>query len=171
MFHILLFSFLRRLLSSPPFCVFFIGLSGQLLFLLHQDVVLLFKIGPAPVLRFLIQMESVLPADIKKHRPAGGIKSLFPVIQLTGFLVRVRKVETQSFKCFFLLRCDLAITVFTIEDVPLMDVGRDLIQVQGPVQNMNVLTTAALKVLKELCRDLGQNFRRHRLLHCPDLDQ
>ena len=75
-------------------------------------------------------MQTMLLADIEKNGAAGGIESHFSVVQLARLLVRIRKIEPQSFESFFLLRRDLSITVFTIEDVPLMDVRSGLVQVQ-----------------------------------------
>ena len=116
-------------------------------------------------------MQSVLCADIKKHRAASGIESHFSVVQLSLLLVRMRQIEAQRFQSFFLLRLDLTIAVFTIEDMALMDVRRRFIEMQRPVQDVDVLTEAALKFFKELRRDLSQNRRRNRLLHRPDLDK
>ena len=105
-------------------------LNRDLFLLLHQDVVLLLQILPATVFRFMIQMQAVLITDIEKHGAAGGIESHFSVVQLAGLLVRIRKIEPQSFEGFFLLRCDLTITVFTIEDMAFMDVRSRFIQMQ-----------------------------------------
>ena len=78
----------------------------------------------------MVQMQSVLLTDIEKYGSAGGIESHFPVVQFTRLLVRIRKIEPQSFQCFFLLRGHLTIAVFTVEHMALMDVWSRFVQMQ-----------------------------------------
>lgn len=78
----------------------------------------------------MVQMQTVLLADIEKHGAAGGVESHFSVVQLARLLVRIRKIEPQSFQCFLLLRRDLSVAVFTIKDMTLMDVRSCFVQMQ-----------------------------------------
>ena len=75
-------------------------------------------------------MQAVPFADIEKHGAASSVESHFPVVLLARLLVRIRKIEAQGFQGFFLLWRDLAIAVFAIEDMALMDVRRRFVQVQ-----------------------------------------
>ncbi len=64
-----------------------------------------------------------------------------------------------------------ALTVFTIKYMTLMDVGRGLIQMQGPVEDVVVLSEPAVKLFKEFRRDFCEVLRWRGLLHRPNLDQ
>ena len=102
----------------------------------------------------MVQMQSVSLADIEKHGAAGGVESHFPVVQLARLLVRIRKIKPQSFQSFFLLWGHLSIAVFAIEDMALMDVRSRFIQMQRPVNNVDVFAEAEFKSLEELHGDL-----------------
>ena len=66
-------------------------------------------------------------------------KEQLAVIAAAERLVRVGQLEAQCFQCLFLLGCHLIILVLAVEHMALVDVGRAFIQMQSPVQNMNVV--------------------------------
>ena len=87
-------------------------------------------------------------ADIKEHSPTGSIESNFSAVQLNQFLIRIRQFEPNSFKCFFLLWCDCVVTVFTVEDIALMNVQRAFIEMKRPVEDEDMLYETAIKSSK-----------------------
>ena len=54
------------------------------------------------------------------------------------------RVETQRFQRLFLLGCHLTVLVLAVEHMTLMDVGCAFVQMQCPVQHMNVFANLAL---------------------------
>ena len=94
--------------------------------------------------------------DFKQHFPAGGIKGDFAVIPAAEGLVRVGQVEAQRFQRLFLLGCHLTILVLTVEHMTLMDVGSAFIQMQCPVQHMNMVAILGFERLDELGDDVQQ---------------
>lgn len=100
----------------------------HLLLLLHQNIILLFQIPTPAIGRFLLQMQPMLPGNIKEHRPAERIESLFPVVVPALRLIGIGKRYPQFLQCFFLLWEKLPVAIFTVKYMALMDVGRTLIQ-------------------------------------------
>jgi len=94
--------------------------------------------------------------NLEQHLPAGGIKGDFAVVAAAEGLVRVGQVEAQHFQCLFLLGSHLTILVLAVEHMTLMDMGCALIQMQCPVQHMNVVAILGLELLDELCDDAQQ---------------
>ena len=94
--------------------------------------------------------------DFKQHFPAGGIKGDFAVVAAAEGLVRVGQLEAQCFQCLFLLGSNLAVLVLTVEHMALVDVGRAFIQMQCPIQNMNMVSEPCLELLNELGDDVQQ---------------
>ena len=77
--------------------------------------------------------------DLKQHFPAGGIESDLAVVAATEGFSRVGQVKTQRFQCLFLLGSYLAVLVLAVEHMAFVDVGRAFVQMQRPVQHMNVV--------------------------------
>ena len=94
--------------------------------------------------------------DFKQHLPAGCIKGDFAVVAAAEGLVRVGQIKAQCFQCLFLLGCHLAVLVLAVEHMTLMDVGCAFIQMQRPVQHMNVFAEFGLELLDELGDDVQQ---------------
>ena len=94
--------------------------------------------------------------NLEQHLPAGGIKGDFAVIPTAEGLVRVGQVEAQRFQCLFLLRSDLTVLVFAVEHMTLVDVRSAFIQMQCPVQHMNVVAKLGLELINKLCDEIEQ---------------
>ena len=94
--------------------------------------------------------------NLEQHLPAGCIKGDLAVISVTERLVWVRQLKTQRFQCLFLLRCYLAILVLAVEHMTFVDMGCAFIQMQRPVQHMNVFAKLGLELLNELRDDVQQ---------------
>ena len=71
--------------------------------------------------------------DVKQDRPADRIEGLLPVVVPTFWLIRVRERDAQFLQRFLLLGTQFPVAVLTVKDVPLMDVGRPLVQMERPV--------------------------------------
>ena len=136
-----------------------LSLRRQLLLLLHQDIILLFQIRPPTIGWFLLQMHPMLVADVKKHCPAYCIKSLFSIIVFALGLTRIRQFNPQFLQRLFLLGTQLPIPVFTVKHMALMDVGCALIQMQRPVQNVDMGTKAPFKLLVKFADNECQSTR------------
>ena len=119
--------------------------------MLGEDEVLLFQILAVAVLRFFLQFQPVPFRNLEQHLPAGGIKGDLAVVPATERLVRVGQVEAQRFQRLFLLRSHLTVLVLAVEHMTLMDVGRAFIQMQCPVQQMNMSAKALMKFGHKLC--------------------
>jgi len=126
-------------------------LGGKLLLLLGKDEVLFFQIFAVAVFRFFLQFQTMPFCNLEQHLPAGGIKGDLAVVAAAEGLVWVGQVETQCFQCLFLLRSDLAVLVFAVEHMTLMDVGCAFVQMQCPVQQMNMSAEALMKFGHKLC--------------------
>ncbi len=124
--------------------------------MLGKNEILLFQIFAVAVLRFFLQFQPVPFGDFKQHLPAGGIKGDFAVVPAAEGLVRVGQFKAQRFQCLFLLRSNLAVLVLTVEHMALVDVGRAFIQMQRPVQHMNMVAEFSLEFLNELGNDVQQ---------------
>ena len=94
--------------------------------------------------------------NLKQHLPAGGIKGDLAVVAAAERFIRVRQVEAQCFQCLFLLRCHLAVLVLAIEHMTLVDVRSAFIQMQCPVQHMNVFAKLGPELLDKLRDDVQQ---------------
>ena len=128
--------------------------------MLGEDKILLFQILAVAVLRFLLQFQPVPFCNFKQHLPAGGIKGDLAVVAAAERFIRVRQLEAQCFQCLFLLGCHLAVLVFAVKHMTLMDVGSAFIQMQCPVQHMNVFAKLCLELFDELGDDVQQILRR-----------
>ena len=96
--------------------------------------------------------QKILPiGDIKQHFPTGGIEGDFAVVAAAEGLVRVGQLEAQCFQCLFLLGCHLAVLVFAVEHMTFVDVRCALIQMQCPVQYMNMVAILGFELLDERC--------------------
>ena len=94
--------------------------------------------------------------NFKQHFPAGGIKGDFAVVAAAERFIRVRQVEAQCFQCLFLLGSHLAVLVLAVEHMAFMDVRCAFVQMQYPVQHMNVVAKLGLELLNELRDDVQQ---------------
>ena len=94
--------------------------------------------------------------NLKQHFSTGGIEGDFAVVAAAEGLVRVRQVEAQCFQCLFLLGCYFSVLVLAVEYMTLVDVGRAFVQMQCPVQHMNVFAIPDLELLNELGDDVQQ---------------
>ena len=128
--------------------------------MLGKNEILLFQIFAVSVLRFFFKIQPMPLGDFKQHFPAGGIKGDFAVVAAAEGLVRVGQLEAQCFQCLFLLGSNLAVLVLTVEHMALVDVGRAFIQMQRPVQHMNMVAEFSLELLDELGDDVQQILRR-----------
>ena len=90
------------------------------------------------VLRFFLQFQPVPFCNLKQHLPAGGIKGDLAVVAAAEGLVRVGQVKAQRFQRLFLLGSHLAVLVLAVEHMTLVDVGCAFVQMQCPVQHMNM---------------------------------
>jgi len=89
--------------------------------------------------------------NLKQHFSTGGIEGNFAVVATAEGLARVRQLKTQRFQRLFLLGSYLAVLVLTVEHMTLMDVWRAFIQMQCPVQQMNMSAKALMKFGHKLC--------------------
>ena len=131
-------------------------LGGKLCFLLGKDEVLLFQIFAVAVLCFFLQIQPVPFCNLEQHLPAGSIKGDLAVIPAAEGLIRVGQVKAQRFQCLFLLGCHLTVLVLAVEHMTLMDVGCAFVQMQCPVQHMNVFAEFGLELVNELRDDVQQ---------------
>ena len=121
-----------------------------------KDESLLFQIFAVAVLRFFLQFQPVPFGDLKQHLSAGGIKGDLAIVAAAEGLVRVGQLEAQCFQCLFLLGCHLAVLVFAVEHMTLVDMRCAFIQMQCPVQHMNMVAEFSLELLNELGDDVQQ---------------
>ena len=132
-------------------------------------IILFFQIVPPTVGRLLIQMQPMPSGDVKQDRPADRIKGLLAVVVPAFGLLRVGERDAQFFQRLFLLGAQFPVAVLTVKDVPLMDVGRPLVQMERPVQDVDMGTEAALKFLIKLIDDGKERIRRDGFSHRADL--
>ena len=78
-------------------------------------------------------MQPMPSGDVKQNRPADRIKGLLAVVVPAFGLLRVGERDAQFFQRLFLLGTQFPVAVLTVKDVPLMDVGRPLVQMERPV--------------------------------------
>ena len=107
--------------------------------------------------------------DVKQDRPADRIKGLLAVVVPAFGLLRVGERDAKFFQRFFLLGTQFPVAVLTVKDVPLMDVGRPLVQMERPVQDVDMGTEAAFKFLIELIDNGKERIRRNGFSHRADL--
>ena len=131
-------------------------LDGKLLLLLGKDKVLLLQIFVVAVFCFFLQFQPVPLCNLKQHFPTGSIESNLAVVAAAERLVRVRRVEAKRLQCLFLLGSHLAVLVLAVEHMTLVDVGCAFVQMQCPVQHMNVFVKLGLELLNELGDDVQQ---------------
>ena len=114
-------------------------------------------------------MYPMFAADVKEHRPTNCIKGLLAVVVFTLGLIRIRQFKPQFLQRLFLLGTQLPIPVFTVKHMAFMDVGRTLIQMQRPVQNVDMRTKAPLKLLVKFADNECQSTRWNGFFHGADL--
>ena len=122
-------------------------LPGKFFFLLHQNIILLFQIQPTAIRRFPFKMQVMLLCNLKQQFPTDCIKSLFPVIVFSFWLIRMGKRYPQFLQRFFLLGTQFSILVFRIKHMALLNMWSSLIHVQCPVQNVNMRAEPFFKLL------------------------
>ena len=98
--------------------------------------------------------------NLKQHRAAGCIKCDLAVVVASKGLVWFWQFKTQCFQCLFLLRSNLSILVFTVKHMAFVDVRRTFIQMQGPIQNVNVFAETLMELIHKFCGDLKKFFGR-----------
>lgn len=98
--------------------------------------------------------------NLKQHRAAGCIKCDLAVVVASKGLVWFWQFKTQCFQCLFLLRSNLAILVFTVKHMAFVDVRSPLIQMQGPILNVNVFAETLMELVHKFCGDLKKFFGR-----------
>ncbi len=109
-------------------------------------------------------MQPMPSGDVKQDRPADRIKGLLAVVVPAFGLLRVGERDAKFFQRLFLLGAQFPIAVLTVKDVPLMDVGRPLVQMERPVQDVDMGTEAALKFLIKLIDDGKEAYPARRIL-------
>ena len=107
--------------------------------------------------------------NVKQHLPAGGIESDLAVVAAAEGLSRVGQIKTQRFQCLFLLGSYLAVLVLAVEHMAFVDVGCAFVQMQRPVQNMNMISEPCLELLDEFGHDRQKNFARSMVVLCSQL--
>ena len=85
------------------------------------------------------------------------------------WLVRVRERDAQFLQCLLLLGAQFPVAVLAVKHMALMDVGRPLVQMERPVQDVDMGTEAALEFLIELVDDTKERFRRDGFSQRADL--
>jgi len=108
------------------------------------------------LLRFFLQFQPVPLSNLKQHFPTGSIESNLAVVAAAERLVRVRRVEAKRLQCLFLLGSHLAVLVLAVEHMTLVDVGCAFVQMQCPVQYMNMVSEPCLELVNELGDDVQQ---------------
>ena len=82
-------------------------------------------------------------------------------------LTRIRQLKAQFFQRLFLLGAQLPIPIFTVKHMAFMDVGRALIQMQRPVQNVDMRTKAPFKLLVKFADNKCQSTRWNGFFMVP----
>ena len=107
--------------------------------------------------------------NFKQHLPTGGIKGDFAVVAAAEGLVRVGQLKAQCFQRLFLLGCDLSVFVLAVEHMTFVDMRCTFIQMQRPVQYMNMVSEPRLELFNKLRHDRQQNFARSMVVLCSQL--
>ena len=89
--------------------------------------------------------------NLEQHLSTGGIKGDFAVVPAAEGLFRVGQFKAQCFQCLFLLGCYFSVLVLAVEYMTLVDVGCAFVQMQCPVQQMNMSAEALMKFGHKLC--------------------
>ena len=97
--------------------------------------------------------------DLKKKLPADRVKGLLSVVIPALGLVRGGKGDTQGLQRLFLLGAKFAVFVLAVKDMTLMDMRCPLVQMERPVQNMDVRTEAFFKFLVKFTDHRDKGFR------------
>ena len=98
-----------------------------------------------------------------------AIKGDFAVAAAAEGLALVRQLKTQRFQRLFLLGCHLTILVLAVEHMTFVDMRCTFIQMQRPVQYMNMVSEPRLELLNKLRHDRQQNFARSMVVLCSQL--
>ena len=178
--HCNLFCIFTESLILVQDCPKLLGNHGLLLFndfalgshpflLFCKNKVLLLQIFPSPVLRFFLQVQAMLFRHFKEKHPAGGIKNHLPVVVSAGLFLRLRQFKSQRLQCLFLLLEKLPIFVLTIEYMTFMDVRCRFIQMERPVQRVDMGTEAPVQLCYKFCNYLQKHFRGNVFLHISNL--
>ena len=133
-------------------------LLSNLFFLLCHDIVLLFQISPSTVFRHFIQFKAVAFGYLEQHRAAGRIERDFAIVIAAKGLIWLRQFKAKCFQCLFLLGCNFTIFVLTVKHMTFVDVRGSLIQMQSPIQNVNVLAETLMELIHKFCGDLKKFF-------------
>ena len=91
------------------------------------------------------------------------------VVAAAEGLVRVGQFKAQCFQRLFLLGSNLAVLVLTVEHMTFVDMRCTFIQMQRPVQYMNMVSEPRLELLNKLRHDRQQNFARSMVVLCSQL--
>ena len=143
------------------FCDFFaLGLD---------DVVILLPAGPAAIDGFGLHLQPVFTADCQQKITAQMIEGHLSVIGSAGLLRRVRQRNAQGFQRLFLLGFPLTVAVFDIEHLPGMDMGTGLVQMQRPVQHMDVGAEAFFHGCKKFQHHGSQHLGRRAVAFFANL--
>lgn len=121
---------------------------------------MLFQISSSAVFRHFVQFQTMAFGNLKQHRAAGCIKCDFAVVVASKGLVWLWQFKAKCFQRLFLLRCDFAVFVLAIEHMTFVDVRRAFIQMQGPIQNVNVFAETLMEFIHKFCGDLKKFFGR-----------
>ena len=98
-----------------------------------------------------------------------AIKGDFAVAAAAEGLALVRQLKTQRFQRLFLLGSYLSMLVLAVEHMALVDVGCAFVQMQCPVQYMNMVSDPRLELLNKLRHDRQLNFARSIVVLCSQL--
>ena len=96
-------------------------------------------------------------------------KGDFAVAAAAEGLALVRQLKTQRFQRLFLLGSYLSMLVLAVEHMALVDVRRTFVQMQCPVQYMNMVSEPRLELLNEFGHDRQKNFARSMVVLCSQL--
>jgi hypothetical protein len=108
-------------------------------------------------------------ANIKQNAPADRIENHLSVVGAPLLFLRVRQFKSKGLQSLFLLRLHLAITVHIVEHVPLMDMGCGLVQMERPINDVDVFTETALQLHHKFPDNFQQHLRGNGVLHGSDL--
>ena len=134
-----------------------------------NDVVVLLPAGPAAIDGFGLHLQPVFTADCEQKITAQMIEGHLSVIGSAGLLRRVRQRDAQGFQRLFLLGFPFAVAVFDIEHLPGVDVGTGLVQMQRPVQHMDVGAEALFHRCKKRQHHVSQHLGRRAVALFSDL--
>ena len=134
-----------------------------------NDVVVLLPAGPAAIDGFGLHLQPVFTADCEQKITAQMIEGHLSVIGSAGLLRRVRQRDAQGFQRLFLLGFPFAVAVFDIEHLPGVNMGTGLVQMQRPVQHMDVGAEALFHRCKKRQHHVSQHLGRRAVALFSDL--